>query len=64
MNNDFVYSQIYKGALNAGAKDEFALSAALTGLDDYKKGRYDRKVLDLIELKIKEAKRLSKNASK
>lgn len=64
MNNDFVFNQIYKGALKEGASDRNANNAAVMGLDRYKKGRYQGKVLDLILSQIKYAKRMDKNASK
>ena len=58
MSKDFVYMQIYKGAKAAGAKERQALNAVITGLADYKKGRFV-KASKLIEAKIKEAKRNS-----
>ncbi len=58
--NDFVYTQIYKGALNAGASALSAQQSASTGSDDYRKGRFTRKVSHLIEDKIKEAKKSTK----
>jgi hypothetical protein len=36
--HDFIYSQIYKGALKAGAKERQALNAATMGLEAFKKG--------------------------
>lgn len=56
MNNDFVYSQIYKGALAQGAKEKHAKDCAVMGLDDYKKGKFTGKPSKLIESRIKEAR--------
>lgn len=59
--NDFVFNQIYKGALNQGAKEDSAHRFAVIGLDKFKKGKYGgAKVSHLIEQCIKDAKRESK----
>jgi len=36
---DFVFNQIYKGALKAGAGEKQAHAHAVMGLEDYKKGK-------------------------
>ena len=61
MPNDFVFNQIYKGALNAGANERAAHNNALLGLEDYKKHKLGtKKVSSLIETRIKQAKKESK----
>jgi len=57
VNNDFVFDQIYKGALAAGAKEKAAHDHALMGVDDYKKGKFQGKASKLIESRIKLAKK-------
>lgn len=57
--NNFVYDQIYKGAMAKGATERNAYDCAVRGLEDYKKGKF-KKAIELIEGKISEAKRLSK----
>lgn len=42
VQSDFVWDNIYKGALKGGAKDRFAKDAAVQGLEDYKKGKYKK----------------------
>ena len=54
--NDFVYMQIYKGALAKGAKERAAHNNAILGLEDFKKGRFS-KTSKLIEERIRMAKR-------
>ena len=57
MNNiDYLYAQIYKGALLAGAHEHSAKAAAETGLREYKKSRY-KSIHKLIEEMIKGAKK-------
>ena len=57
---DFVYNQVYKGALAKGAKESKARDAAIMAVNDYKKSRLGgKKVSHLIERYIKEAKRKS-----
>lgn len=51
---DYIYEQIYKGALKAGASDRAALQAATTGLQKYKNNQF-KKASSLIIEKIKEA---------
>ena len=62
--SDFIYDQVYKGALNAGAMDSQALNHAVMALDDFKKNKFSRlkkngrgTVLDLIQHHITQAKR-------
>lgn len=55
---DYIYNQIYKGALSVGASEQFAKDNAVTGLSDWKKGKF-KKVIDLIEEKIKQAKKMT-----
>ena len=56
-NRDFVYNQIYKGALKQKATERAAHQAALTGSEDYRKGRFKNATI-LITDKIKEAKKV------
>ena len=60
MNDNFVFDQIYKGSINGGATERNAHNAAVIGLEEYKKGRYARKVSSLIQDKIKQAIKGSK----
>ena len=53
---DFIYKQIYTGALKAGATERAAHSNAVMGLDDFKKGRY-KKPASLIKERIDTAKK-------
>lgn len=53
---DFIFNEIYKGALRAGACERFAHDAAVTGLDAYKKNNF-KKAHKLVADKIAEAKR-------
>jgi len=57
---DFVYNQIYRGALNAGARDRQALNNAILGLEDYKRHKIAKKVSGLIEARVKLAVKESK----
>lgn len=52
---DFVYSQIFKGALNNGASQNESQQQAVMGMEAYKKGKISKKVSHLIEEKIKTA---------
>lgn len=54
---DFVYRQIYTGALRAGATERAAHSQAVMGLDRYKRGKNRGTVSKLIEEHIKLAKK-------
>ena len=59
--SDFVYDQIYRGSLNAGASQASAQKHAVIGTDEYKKGKTSgKKVSHLIERHIVEAKRVKK----
>ena len=51
---DYVYDQIFKGAMAAGASERNAKDRACMGLDDFKKNRF-KKVADLIGDRIKKA---------
>lgn len=55
---DFVYLQIYKGSLAAGAKEKAARDQAIIGLDKYKKSNFRKKVTDLISHHITQAKKM------
>lgn len=57
---DFVFNQVYKGAMKGGAKQEIAHQQAVICLDEYKKGKYSKKVSFLIEGHIKKAIERSK----
>lgn len=54
---DYIYTQIYKGALHGGACERKAKDHAVMGLDDYKRNKYAGKPSRLIEERIKMAKR-------
>ncbi len=60
--HDLIYDSIYKKALNDGCIERIAKSHAQMGLEDYKKGKF-KKSFDLIQNRIKLAKKESKNAS-
>lgn len=47
--SDFVYNQVYKGLLAKGCPDRIAHQKAVKALEDYKKGKMDKKVSHLIE---------------
>lgn len=53
---DYLYGEIYRGSLQAGAPQNSAKNAAITGISEYKKGRY-KSIKDLIETGIKNAKK-------
>lgn len=53
--DDFVYNQIFKGAISQGAKERHAHSNAVLGLEDYKKHKIAKRVSHLIEGRIKKA---------
>lgn len=57
MNNiDYLYNEIYEGALRAGALEPSAKNAAETGLREYKKNRY-KSINKLVEEMVKNAKK-------
>lgn len=49
---DFVYTQIYKGALKGKASERMAQQHAQIGLDIYKKNKFSGKASELIKLYI------------
>lgn len=53
---DFIYDQIYKGALRAGAREHSAKNAAVIGLSEYRKNRF-KNISALVESMIKNAKK-------
>lgn len=53
--NEFIYQQIYKGALNVGASEKSAQSHAAMGLNDYKKSK--EKASTLVPKFIQRAKK-------
>jgi hypothetical protein len=57
--SDFIYVQIYRGAIRAGAKEPKAKDNAIAGLEEWKKGKFKKPSM-LIEQRIKQAKRESK----
>ena len=57
---DFVFDNIYKGALKAGASDRQAREQAMMGVDDWRKNKFHGRVSELIQSRIKTAKKLSK----
>jgi len=57
---DFVYNQIFKGALAKNALERHAHDQATIGLEDYKKGKIEKKVSHLIEDRIKKAVQATK----
>ena len=54
---DYIYSQIYKGALEAGASERSAKDHAVMGLEKWKNGKFD-KSSQLISEMIAQAKRM------
>jgi len=58
--NDFVFNQIYKGALAKKATERAAHNAALNGLEFYKKHKISKKVSGLIAENIAAAVKASK----
>lgn len=60
---DFVYNQIYKGALGKGASEAFAHQRATMGVNNYLKGNFKGKAINFVESEIKEAVRLTKLAA-
>lgn len=58
--NDFVYLQIFKGALKSGSSERIAKEEAVLGLEEYKKSKIGKSVSVLIDFRIKNAKRRSK----
>lgn len=56
--SDFVYDQIFKGAIRQGTKQDSAHRHAVMGLDELKKGKMGgARASKLIERHIAEAKR-------
>ncbi len=55
-NTDYLYAEIYKGALRAGALEHSAKAAAEVGLSEYKKNRY-KNIKTLVSEMIKNAKK-------
>jgi len=53
---DYIYNQIYKGALKAGASERSAKDHAVMGLEMWKKGKFEQSV-SLITDMITQAKR-------
>lgn len=53
--DDFVYNQIFKGALAKNSSDRHAHKHAVIGLADYKKSKNKNRVSFLIEERIKQA---------
>jgi len=60
MPEDFVYNQIFKGALSENALERHAHNHAVLGLEDYKKNKIAKKVSHLIQDRIKQAVKDSK----
>lgn len=60
--NDFVYKQIYQGAMKLGAMERIAKEHAQMGAADYAKNRFE-KATAMIENRIKMAKRESEKES-
>lgn len=57
--NDFVFNQVYRGALAIKVREPIAKDVAIDALNEYKKGRFV-KPTDLIRKKIAEAKKRNK----
>lgn len=57
--NDFIFNEVYRGAIKGGAKEPIAKDQAVQAMDDYAKGKF-KKPLDLILARIQMAKKLSK----
>lgn len=58
-NTDYIYDQIFKGAINNGASERNAKDHAVMGLDDFRKNRF-QKHGKLIEERIKAAVKMPK----
>lgn len=57
MTSDWVYTQVLKAALQAGASQTSARNNAQLCSERYRKGQYSGKVSKLIEDAVKQAKR-------
>jgi len=58
---DFVYKQVFNGAINGGAKQSISTACANQALTEYKQGKLNgKRVSHLIESKIKQAIQESK----
>lgn len=53
---DFVYMQTYKGCLAQNVTEKTAKDAAVRALNDYRKGKFDGKVSEMIKKRISEVK--------
>lgn len=58
--SDFIFNQVYKGAMAKGVVERIAHNAAVIALDDFKKGRFSGKASKLIADRIAAAKRVQK----
>lgn len=58
--NDFVWTQIYKGAISRGCKQGIAHKHAVTGSEKYRKNQFTGKAVNFIEDCIKAAVKESK----
>ena len=64
MTADFVYQQVFSGALKKGASQTQARNFAVIASEKYRKGQYSKKALDLITENISLAVKQSINKSK
>ena len=55
--NDYIFNQVYKGALADGACERASKDCAIMAMDDFKKGRF-KKATEIINKYIKMAKKL------
>lgn len=57
---DFIYEQVYRGAIKVGAREPISKDCAIKAMDDFKRNKFQGKAAALVGTYIKEAKRRSK----
>lgn len=55
--DDYIFKQVYKGAMEQGAHEVAAKDCAILAMNEFKKGRF-KKAKELIDGHIKMAKKL------
>lgn len=60
MPNDFVWKQVYHGAMKLGANERIAKERACMASDKFRKSSYGKNAIKMIEDEIKEAVKISK----
>lgn len=61
---DFVFTQIYKGAIRENVSERLAHNTATLGVEDYKKGRYQGRPAKMIQDRIAQAKKAHKDGGR